>query len=208
MAYRRRYTTRRRPRRTRRMLMRRRPRRTLSRFPKTYHFKRTFTGTPIASNTTATFGAYALQFGQLSNSTEFTALFDMYRVNKIVVKFVPNHNSSEVGATKAIPNFHTVLDFTDNSTPTTLAELYEYQSWRMTRGTAMHTRAFIPAVLQDAQEAASSGGALPKLKQWISTAQTDVYFYGIKYGAEASAAAGDVYWTPYITYYYSCKSVK
>jgi len=195
----------------RRLRRRMRIRRPLRKSLNTYHFKRTIAGTPLTCNTTAQFGSYSFQFSQLTNATEFSNLFDMYRINKIVIKFVPNHNSSEVGATKFIPNFHSVLDFNDGFAPTALTQLYEYQSWRMTRGYASHTRAFIPAVLYATQDGTLPGSGSPasmKLKQWVSTSETDVYFYGLKWGIEAANAAADVSWTPFITYYYSCKSVK
>lgn len=193
----------------RRLRRRMRIRRPLSkRALNTYHFKRTFAGSPVSSSTSPVFGAYTLQFSNLPNNSDFTNLFDMYRINKIVVKWVPNHDASEIGSTKGIPDFHSVLDFTDGNAPTSLNEMYEYQSWRMTRGTRIHTRSFIPSVLIDALEITPNQASAPKFKQWISTAQTDVAFLGVKYAVGATTASADVSFTPYVTYYYSCKSVK
>lgn len=208
MPYRRK-PVRRRPRRTRRMYMRRRPR-ILRRIAKIHHFKRTFTLTPIASGTSAVFGAYNFQFNELPNASEFANLFDCYRVNKIVIKYVPNHNSSEFGATKALCEFNSALDFNDVTAPTALTQLYEYQNWRMTRGNQIHTRVFTPSVLGviSTINAGNFTGDSPKYKQWLNTTQLDIEHYGIKYGIGATNAAGDVYFTPYVSVYFSCKSVK
>ena len=214
MAYRRTYK-RRRPtiRRSRRAMYRRRLR--LSRRPRlsalrTYHFKRTFTLSPISTGTSPVFGAYAFSISDLPNYTEFTALFDQYRINKLVVRYVPNHNSSEVGATKALMEFNSVLDFNDQVAPTALTQLYEYANWRMTRGNAIHTRVFTPAVLSlvATTSAIAYQGDQSKWKQWLATSQTDIEHYGIKYAIGATQAAGDMYFTPYVTAYFSCKSVK
>ena len=177
---------------------------------KTYHFKRTFTLPFIQSQTTTVFGAYAFSFNDLPNSSEFSALFDQYRVNKLVIKFVPNHNSSEVGSTKALMEFNSVLDFNDQTAPTALNQLYEYANWRMTRGNAIHTRVFTPAVLSLVSTTSPTNyqGDQSKWKQWLATSQLDVEHYGIKYAIGATQAAGDMYFTPYVTAYFSCKSVK
>lgn len=208
--YRRRRPTNRRPRRAvyrRRLRSSRRPRLSALR---THHFKRTFTLSPIATATTTVFGAYAFSLSDLPNYSEFTALYDQYRINKLVVRFVPNHNSSEVGATKALMEFNSVLDFNDQTAPTALTQLYEYANWRMTRGNSIHTRVFSPAVLGVVStiNATNFTGDQSKWKQWLATSQTDIEHYGIKYAIGATAAAGDMYFTPYITAYFSCKSIK
>ena len=129
MAYRRTYRRRRLTRRPRRM-MRRKPSRPLAkRAMKVHHFRRTFKASNISSTTTGVLGGYSFSLDQLPNYTEFTNLFDQYRINKIVVKFIPNHNSSDVSAsTQVISNFNSVIDPTDATAPATGAELYEYQN--------------------------------------------------------------------------------
>lgn len=177
---------------------------------KVHHFKRTFTLTPLASSTATSYGAYNFQFQELPNYTEFQNLYDCYRINKIVMKFVPNHNSSEFGSTKAMCEFNSVLDFNDVTVPTALTQLYEYQNWRMTRGNRIHTRMWTPSVLTVISTTSATNyiGDAPKYKQWLNTSQADIEHYGLKYAFGATNAAGDVYFTPYITVYFSCKSVK
>lgn len=204
MAYRRRLTTRRRPRRTRRMNMRRRTYRS-KRSLKIHHFRRTFQGGAIFSAAAAnTLGAYSFTFNQLPNFAEFQSLYDCYRINKIVIKFVPNDNVSQVGAAGYIANFNTVLDFNDATVPANLNQLLEYGNWRMTRGTKIHTRIFTPASL----DTVSGTSTNPTYKQWLSTADAAIPHFGLKYCAEGTAAAGDLYWVPYVTMYFSCKAVK
>lgn len=203
---RRRTTLRRRPR-----MLRRRPIYRRRSSLRVHHFKRTFSLTPIQGAITDQLGAQTFRFDQLPNYTEFTELFDCYRINKIVVKFVPTANSSNVGeaTTNPLTQFHTVLDFNDGNIPASLNSLYEYGNWKMTRGSSIHTRVFTPSILMPIQQvtAGTQFGA-PKYKQWISTQEPDTYLYGLKYCAAAQVTAQDINWTPYVTLYFSCKSVK
>lgn len=210
MAYRRKTMLRRRPMRRTRRYVRRLRRPLTKRAINTHHFKRTFTlASVLSSNVGPVFAGYTFNINQLPNATEFTNLFDLYRINKIVVKFVPNHNSSDVGVlAQAIPNFHSCLDYTDATAPASLNAMYEYQNWRMSRGIAVHKRVFSPASLDFVNATAGANAGNPTWKQWISTSAPTIEHYALKIGIEQSTALGDVYWTPYVTMYLSCKSVK
>lgn len=212
MPYRRRYRPRRRLTRRPRRYSNRRIRRwkqPSSRIAlKTHHFKRTFVASAITGATSDVLGAYAFSFNTLPNYTEYTALFDQYRVNKIVVKFVPDHDTSDVNNTaSSLSQFHTILDFNDSSAPASLASMFEYDTWKMTRGGRTHVRKWTPSILVGANDS-TIAASLPKFKQWISCDQPDLYLYGLKYCLAAQQRAGDINMTPYITFYFSCKSVK
>lgn len=205
--YRRRTLRKRRPmRRTRRMI-----RRPTTKSLRVHHFKRTFTLTPISTNNAgATFYGYSFTLSQLPNATEFTNLFDLYRINKILVRFVPNHNSSETAGTGSpqISNFHSVLDYNDASPATTLDQLYEYQNWKMSRGTSIHQRLWRPTTFDMVAVSGGSSSANPQWRQWLSTSVTNIPHFGLKVGIEQSAVNADTTWVPYVSVYLSCKSVK
>lgn len=202
------YRRRRNTRRPRRMM--RRPRRTLSkRAMNIHHFKRTITFDPIISQTTNSYGAYAFQFNQLPNFAEFTQLYDSYRINKIVIKYVPNINSANAGSTP-MSQFHSVLDFNDATPLTSLSSAFEYQNWKMTRGAKAHTRTYTPSILD---AVGNSGGVTPSFvkpayKQWIATSSSDIPHFGLKWVAEATTNVSDIDYRPYVSVYFSCKSVK
>lgn len=206
--YRKRPTLRRRRRYTRRRIMRR-P--LTKRALKVHHFKRTFALDYITSAAGAdVLGAFNFYLAQLPNYTEFTNLYDQYRINKILIKFVPNVNSADVAASATIAQFNTVLDFNDSTPLASLNNCFEYGNWRMTRGTQVHTRIFTPSSLD---AVANTGGTTPSFvnptwKQWIATSSANIPHFGLKYCAEPTASAGDIDWRPYVTMYFSCKSVK
>lgn len=211
---------RRRPVRRRTMRRRKIMRRPISRLAlKTHHFRRTCILDDIGSATSAYGGVIPINIGQLPDVNEFGRLYDCYRINKVVIKFVPNHNQSEVNPPSStyIPNFFTVLDYTELITPTSLNELFEYQNMRMTRGTTIHTRKFTPA--SHDQTTSITGGSStqasnPTFKQWIAfnsdnpTVLTELVHFGLKYWVDNTLNDKDVIWKVYCTYYFSCKSVK
>lgn len=211
MPYRRRYAPRRRSMRRRtmrsnRLRMGRPPRRLLSSM-KLYHFKRTYQGPTITPLTGATtFGA--ISFNMSSQGTEIPPLFDCYRINKVVCKFVPNRDNANFGGTSYIPNFYSVLDFTDSTIPTSLTELYDYGNLRITRGSIIHTRALVPATNDAIEGPAAIVSGNPRYKQWITTSQMGIPHFGLKYAVDNVGGATDVTYKTFITLYFSCKSVK
>lgn len=205
--YRRRTLRKRRPmRRTRRII-----RRPMTKSLRVHHFKRTFQLSTIAtSNTGPTFAGYSFTLSQLPNASEFTNLFDLYRINKILVRFVPNHNSSDVAGTGSaqISNFHSVLDYNDATAPTSLDQMYEYQNWKFTRGTSIHQRLWRPTTFDMVAVSGGSSSANPQWRQWLSTSVTNIPHFGLKVGIEQSVLNTDTTWVPYVSVYLSCKSVK
>jgi hypothetical protein len=171
----------------------------------THHFKRTFVAAQFtASGTGPNFFGYSFALDDLPNYTEFTNLFDQYRINKVVVKFVPSANVDAIGASQIIPSLHTAIDNNDATAPTALSQLYEYQSYKRTRGTQVHTRVWTPSALVEISTSASS----PKWKQWIGTQFPSIEHYGLKVGCDQTVTTADIYWLPYVTVYFSCRSAK
>lgn len=211
MAYRfrrrtRRTTLRRRRPMRRRPMMRRRPR--LASL-KVHHFKRTDTASTLTGSITDAFGGMAFTFNDIPNNTEFTNLFDQYRINKVVLKWVPLANSANAG-TQSTTLFYSVLDYTDDTVPTTEQQLVEYASLKITQGLRQHTRIFTPTTLDsltdDTGAATYSGN--PKIKQWISTSSPNVPHYGVKYLRPAQPTGQLVNYKLIKTFYFSCRSVK
>lgn len=211
-AYRRRTTR-------RKSTMRRRPRRILRRSlynrrvktnPRVHHFKRTVILTGINTAITTTFGVQSFSLNQLPDFTEFQNLYDQFRINKVVWKLVPNVNSAESGAAQKLPQVHSVCDYNDSTAPTTLDELIQYNNYRMTMGSRIHNRKLTPAFLDNVYvTTATQRAGNPNYKQWLSTSNsTDVPHHGIKYAIGATAAASAITYTPYLTFYLSCKAVK
>lgn len=163
----------------RRMMRRRAP---LGSPRKVYNYKRSvFLQSAIqVSNLVDYSNHFGFTLGQLPNATEFTGLYDEYRINKVVIKLIPKFNSTLQGT--GIANYmnqvHTCLDYDDaNALPTATAinDITQYQSHRMTMGARTVTRVVVPKI-----ELTGSGAQAPKAYQWLDTDQTAALHNGVK----------------------------
>lgn len=178
--------------------------------PNTYDFKRTIfyenlfivnSGTPLGY-------AFEQKFSQLPGVTDFTNLYDSYMIKKIVVKLIPKitqHNLSTTTIGNAdLPQVHSAIDYDDATTPTSVNQLVEYQSHKMTRGNQVHTRVLVPKV----ELSTSSTGNAPKAFQWLDCDDTTVNHRGIKVWFNAPQSTGcTVYYDMLVKVYFSCKNV-
>lgn len=189
--------------------MRRRRRRNFSHI---MHFKRsafaeTLTITTAGGNEAA---AYAISIGNMPNVTEFSSLFDAYRINKVVFKFIPSYNTYYTGTTLAagtsLPKILTALDFDDATAPTAADELFQYDTLRIHTGDKRFSRKFTPFCAPDIGASNSSG---VKSKQWIDWAFTNIPHYGLKIFMEGNAATAIQYsLNVYRTIYFSCRGIR
>lgn len=195
----------------RRKRLARRPMRSLAlRRPNVYSFKRNIFYENLFVIPSATPSGYAFQqaFSQLPNYTDFTNLYDQYMIKKIVLKIIPKVTQHNLATTTVgnsdLPQVHSAIDYDDATTPTSVQQLCEYQSYRMTRGNAIHTRVLVPKV----ELTADSSVSAPKSWQWLDCDAPTLNHRGIKVWFSAPQSANTtVYYDMLVTVYFSCKNV-
>lgn len=193
----------------RRRKMARRIPRPLARRPDVYHFKRkVFLQDYLIISTTQALGAIQFALVDLPGFTDFTNLYDQYRFNKVVWKLIPKISEASLNAgsnsNANLQQIHSVLDYDDNTAPTSINQLVQYQSHRMTRGSQIHSRVLVPKC----QMSVSGAAAAPKAKQWLDCDQTSLVHRGIKFIVPAAATPGTtLYYDLEMTYYMSFKNV-
>jgi len=142
---------------------------------KPYTFERTYTvGTITPSTTIDQAGAISFTLNSLPDSSEFTNLFDQYRITQAVVKFVP---TSQVSTSSPLL---TVLDYDDAVTPTLVTQLYEYSTLYVSESSSYVERALKPQMAVAAYSGAfTSFGSMSDM--WIDVASPNVVYYGVKW---------------------------
>lgn len=165
-------------------------------------------------------GYFAMRFtlADLPQVASFAGLFDAYRINKVVVKFVPYVNSyttsSGAAANLAAQNqfLSTVIDYDDASVLTTEGSLLEYETYKTTPAYRKHTRSLVPALSQEAfKTSGTTIGYTQQRKKWIDAAYTDVECYGIKGLINGPAIQADQVqcaWKVIVTAYVSFKQTR
>lgn len=178
-----------------------------------YHFKRTFRMSQITFlvGTTLMYGQ-EFKFTDMPNSSEFSNLFDLYKINGIKISFVPTATSADANpnATQIfMPNLLSVIDQTDSSAPSGINELMQYPNLKRTKLTTTHTRYFRPKVAQDIVGQSATTGYMSRSWPWTSFG-IDVTGFGIKWGLDQvfNVGSGGIGVDRYVTFYFSCKNVR
>lgn len=130
--------------------------------------------------------AYNFTLASVPNYTEFTSLFDQYRIVAIKITFRPRFNVAQVaGSSNDIyPNFVSVIDYDDSNVLSGIADYQQYQTYKITRFDKTHVRFFRPRMALAAYSGAFSSYA-NQSAQWIDAASTGVQHYGVKFFIEA-----------------------
>lgn len=173
-----------------------------------HYIKRTFSSAMFVSSTTAaTLGAYSFQLSDLPNYTEFTQLFDEYKICAVKVKFMPLQSETNTGTTtnyQMMP-FFTVIDPDDTTAPADLNTLFQYESLKAHFPLRPFSRYIKPRMSVGAYSGAFSSYANVK-PGWVDASSPSVQHYGLKIGLAATPNV--VYsWQMILTYYMKFRTV-
>jgi len=174
--------------------------------PGTHEFKRTVylpAFTSVAGSNV--FGALNFNLAAVPGASEFTALFDMYKISAVKVMFMPRGNSAEVGTNNNNGKMFTVLDYDDDTVPGAIDTLMQYEGLKTTSLTQDHTRYLKPkfarSIYQSAVTTAYGVGS-----GWIDCDSSPVPHYGVKYALQGTAGANII--DLKVTYYLKFKNVR
>lgn len=162
-------------------------------------------------------GAFQFMLSHVSNVSEITNLFDNYRIKNVIVKVMPQFNSSDVliGATgyAALPTMHYTIDQDDATIPSNRTAVLENsycKSVRLDRPFSIVIKPRAQNVIATTAGAAS-GGMLPS-GQWLDSATQTVPHYGLKFWMDdwntvTSASPSQPCVKFIVTYTLECKNV-
>lgn len=170
----------------------------------------------------------AFSIADIPSVTDFSALFDMYRLNSVNVKLyhMASSANSESGATTLQQTncmVHSCIDYDDNTafaaSEAGLLSMMERQDYKVKRGGGggsglVMNRTIRPrhlVVTNDAAGATTARSLAPR-RQWIDWAYTGVPHFGIKFIIEANSDSNGTNWVQtyrmVCTYNFSCKDVR
>jgi len=178
-------------------------------------------GTSVNSTISTANQGYPLsfKFSDLINSSDFTTLYDRYRIDLVCIEFQlmtnPDSSYGFNAATANGANFYPKLwykqDYDDDSTPT-LAEIKQNS---LTKCAVMEPNKIIrvfckPAILAQTYRTTTTTGYAPQWGVWIDMAQTDVPHYGVKWVMETNNVTPSTLFTYNysVKYFFTCKDVR
>jgi len=142
---------------------------------------------PSALTSTALFsgfgGASKTVLSQLPNYTEFSALFDQYKIKKVQYTYIPRYDSADISQYNnlTLPRLFYVIDRDDAAAPSGINDLMQYANVRSVQFNKPITVTYVPSVSGLVYQTGVASGYAPKSKQWLDLASTDVEHYGHKF---------------------------
>lgn len=193
-----------------------------------HYYKRTFRVGDFVANYNATTGVttpinvpLSFNLNQLPAASEFTNLYDQYKISGIRVNCQPlltEGIASAVSGSTLIygfPKFSSVIDFDDTFTPVNEDVLLQYGSLKQTGAFKEHKRYFKPRVRGAALDSGAVVAAATSLKApWIDMSNPNVPHYGVKLFHPGPIASGtplvssSIGYSVYATLYIACKNVR
>lgn len=179
---------------------------------KVYYFTRyaNDVGAPlIAANNNVPFAnSLYFQLVDVAAHTDFTTLFDMYKIKAVKVTFTPqmtqNVSTTTFNNPYASARFYSAIDYNDSTVISSADEIREYKSCKWTSILKPHVRYIKRPQIQD------RGGTYSAGSPWINcTAPTQAY-YGLKIFLESTDATNtaDLIFSTQIKFYLAFKNVK
>lgn len=171
------------------------------------------------------YGALNYQFSieNITSVTEFTSLFDSYRINKVVLKIVPRASVTVASGNASLkypdfsPNVHYAIDHDDIAIPSAneagINILRQYPSYKCRR---LNGRSFTIIIKPRPPGTAYGYDTalelnLNKMGAWIDCASTNIKHFGLKMVFEGISPVADALSCPFeimATYYMSFKGIR
>lgn len=183
-----------------------------------------------SSQGTKQYGGLAYQFSleSIPDVSEFTSLFDAYRINKVVVRITPNASFTEGSApgvtgtnfSSFSPLVHWVIDHDDisigpyNESGIDILRQHASYKWRRLIAGRPINIVIKPRTATSTNQSDNTGLMLnlKKMGAWLDCAQTNVKHYGLKMLFSGIQPVGGInYVVPFdiqTTYYMSFKGVR
>lgn len=165
---------------------------------------------PLVTETAQNF---VFSIDQLPQVSEFTRLFDSYRINSIMITGMPLTNGSLT--TNPAYKILSAVDL-DDSTPETTASMLQRSNVKIKTVTSGggNQQVFAwkvrPRYLTQIYESATTTGyGQGARKQWLDCGDPTIPHYGIKMVFDTDPALGvEIVWQFYVTYYVEFKTIR
>jgi len=180
---------------------------TVYKYVRSIFVERAYNSDPLANQ----FYGYGLTLSNVTNHTDFTNLYDQYKIEKIRFTLMPRQNiTTGVGALQvaSAPVF-SVIDFDDANTPTSIAQLMQYQNLKTTKGTSTHSRVYKPGVQVQTQN--SGGGAafgMTRKSPWLDCADDTVQHNAVKFALQAPTGGVSISYDLKVDVFLAFKNVR
>lgn len=141
--------------------------------------------------------ALTFKLSDMAGFSDFTTLYDMYRIRAVAVYVTPTYQPSDitpnnVNATNWNTKCAVAIDYDDVTPPASLGELRQYDNvkmiWMNVNKGVPTKFYFTPACATEIFNSGVSTGYGVKWGQWIDCNSPDIPHYGLKFALSSSTA--------------------
>jgi hypothetical protein len=136
-------------------------------------------GTISSSIAADSFSQFTVGLSSLPNPTEFTTLFDQYRISRVQYEFWPLQTEAVNSTTAATPGIITVVDYDDSSSLATLTAALQYPNAKWRSAYKPFVVSFKPHIAAAVYSGTFTSFMNTK-DQWIDASSPAVIHYGLK----------------------------
>lgn len=132
-------------------------------------------------------GSYTVALSDVVNSSDFTNLYDQYRLDKLIIKFYLKFDpSSQSATTSNIPRLYWYRDLDDLTSPASLNEIRENGKCKTVPLTLYKPVTIVmkPNVLRVIYQSAVSSQYTPSFNQWLDMSTPTNQHYGLKFAID------------------------
>jgi len=171
-----------------------------SRQIKSHKFQRTYDASNVVSQVGAdTLGAFSFVLSSLPGVSNFTNLYDQYRVAKLTFHFINQQTTQATGAAgSTTPILFVAADYDDDTAWGSLSTALQYENLAYVPFYKELVYSVKPRVALAAYSGVFTSFANAD-SQWIDAASTGVKHYGIKYGISSGTAGTISGWRVLVT---------
>lgn len=171
-----------------------------------HYFKRTayYNGYISGSTTSDTGGALIGQLNQVPGYTEFTSLFDQYKIMAMKIRLSPRADSAEIGTNQGLIKVFTAIDYDGGTAPTNIAGILQNESLKVSKANRDHVRYFRPRY--NVNTTAVAGTGYKSTRGWLDCDNASVAHHGLQFVIQ-QLPAGVQSWDIVVTYYLAFKNV-
>lgn len=174
-----------------------------------YTFTRSVGLGVVTATNGETITAYKFALSDLPSSSDFTSLFDQYRIVQVILEFVPVTQAFGPSTTATdLPSVHTVIDYDDDTAPATINTLRQFSTHQIVANQSYFKRVLTPRCLNVTYQGVTAAYALAPVGQWNDSNNPGIYYYGVKVGTSpvTTVSGSFILYNIEATYTIQCRS--
>ncbi len=142
----------------------------------------------------AAFFSGHFQLDQCQKYSDFVDLFDQYRIQMVELFGTTGNIPQNPSTTDSTSELLVAVDFDDDTAPTAVTDLYNYETVQVIAPGQCFSRRFRPQVIATVLDSAAAPADAVSTNIWLDLNSPDIPYYGYKAACTASGTTSVTRW--------------